>query len=50
MVPEEGPPLNGDGDPEWPPGWSDDRKLQHESDVFELMGLPYHPPHERNCP
>ena len=35
---------------EWPPGWDADRKVKHESDIFELLGVPYHTPNERNCP
>lgn len=50
VVPEEGPPLNRAGQPEWPPGWHRDRPVTHERDVFELLRIPYHPPNERNCP
>lgn len=50
VVPEEGPPLNREKKPEWPPGWDQHRPVKHESDVLELLGIPYHPPSERNCP
>lgn len=50
VVPNEGPPVGKDRAPAWPPGWSAGREVKHESDIFELLGLPYHPPQERNCP
>ena len=50
LVPDEAPPLDRHGKPAWPPGWSTDRKVLHERDIFELCGIPYKPPHLRNAP
>jgi DNA polymerase/3'-5' exonuclease PolX len=50
VVPDEGPPLNRERKAEWPPGWDASRRVKHESDIFELLGVPYHTPNERNCP
>lgn len=50
VVPDEGPPLDRDGTPRWPPGWGPVRTVETEQDIFELLGVPYRPPHERNAP
>ena len=50
VVPDEGPPLDRDGTPRWPPGWESGRTVETEQDIFELLGVPYRPPHERNAP
>ena len=50
LVPDEAPPVDRTGRPYWPPGWSRDRRVTHESHLFELCGIPYKPPHLRNAP
>ena len=50
LVPDEAPPLDRAGKPSWPEGWAPSRKVLHESDIFELCGIPYKPPHLRNAP
>ncbi len=39
LIPDEGPPLNRKGLPEWPPGWDGQRRVKQESDIFELLSL-----------
>jgi len=48
-VPQEKPPKLRGGGVGWPPGWSAERKVEKEEDVFELLGTPYRPPSDRNC-
>ena len=50
LVPDERPPLDREGQPRWPPGWSAERRVQSEADIMELLWLEYRPPHERNAP
>ena len=50
LVPDEAPPVDRTGRPYWPPGWSRDRRVTHESHLFELCGIPYKLPHLRNAP
>ena len=50
LVPDEAPPLDRNGKPGYPPGWSATRPVLHERDIFELCGIPYKPPHLRNAP
>ncbi len=50
LVPDEAPPVDRTGKPYWPPGWSRERRVTHESHIFELCGIPYMPPHLRNAP
>ncbi|KAG7674938.1 hypothetical protein Ndes2437B_g00115 [Nannochloris sp. 'desiccata'] len=49
VVPQEKPPKLRDGSVGWPPGWSAERKVEKEEDVFQLLGTPYRPPSDRNC-
>ncbi|KAK9792746.1 hypothetical protein WJX73_004619 [Symbiochloris irregularis] len=54
LVPYESPPLNVHKEPWWPPGWdpgtlAHPRAVQTESDIFELLGLPYREPYERQA-
>jgi hypothetical protein len=50
LVPEEAAPLDRFGKPYWPEGWGPERRVRHESDIFELLGIKYWPPHLRNAP
>lgn len=50
IVPDEAPPLDREQKEFWPPGWSAERRIQSEADVFELLEVPYREPWERNCP
>jgi hypothetical protein len=39
----------------WPGGWHPQedgihRRVECEKDIFDLLGLPYREPHERDCP
>lgn len=49
LVPDEGPPLNRNKERSWPAGWNQQRRVSGERDIFELLGVPYRPPSERNC-
>ena len=49
VVPEEGPPLDRKKQKRWPDGWDQKRRVVREEDIFELLGVPYLPPCERNC-
>jgi hypothetical protein len=49
LVPQDGPPQYR-GKVGWPPGWEQgDRKVRDESDVLELLNVPYLPPEDRDC-
>jgi len=50
FVPYEKPPLDRYGREWWPPGWHAGRRVETERDIFELVNLPYRPPHERQAP
>ena len=50
LVPGERPPLTREGQEWWPPGWGPGRAVETQRDVFELLGLPYREPWERDCP
>ena len=50
LVPSERPPRGRDGELAWPPGWHLGRTVATQDDIFELLGLPYRAPHDRNCP
>ena len=50
IIPDERPPFDRTGKPRWPPGWGPERRVQTESDIFELLWLEFRPPHERNAP
>lgn len=44
------PSLDANGVDWWPPGWDSGRTIECERDVFELLGVPYKEPWERDCP
>ena len=44
------PSLDANGADWWPPGWDAGRQIECERDVFELLGVPYKEPRERDCP
>lgn len=51
LVPESpAPSLDANGADWWPPGWDAGRQIECERDVFELLGVPYKEPWERDCP
>jgi len=50
IVPDEAAPLGKGGKEQWPPGWHPGRKVSTQRDVFELLGVPYREPHERDAP
>ena len=55
VVPEEGPPIDQQGQPKWPLGWPEDgrggrRKVTTEMDIFDLLSVPRRQPWERNAP
>ena len=50
IVPDERPPVDRSGQERWPPGWQPGRRVESERDVFELVGIPYREPHERDAP
>ncbi|KAL4439228.1 hypothetical protein ABPG77_004130 [Micractinium sp. CCAP 211/92] len=50
IVPEQAPPLDRSGQEHWPPGWGPTRHVHTEADLFELLGIPFRDPHERNAP
>ena len=43
-------PLDANGADWWPPGWDAGRQIECERDVFELLGVPYKEPWDRDCP
>lgn len=49
LVPDEKSPLSHGGQERWPPGWGPGRRVEAEGDVFDLLGIPYREPHERNA-
>ena len=49
LVPDEGPPINREGEASWVPSWSQEREVTQEQDIFELLQVPYRRPSERNC-
>ncbi len=50
LVPSERPPRGREGALVWPAGWHGGRRVASQHDIFELLGLPYRSPAERNCP
>ena len=44
------PSLDANGADWWPPGWDAGRQIECERDVFELLGVPYKEPRDRDCP
>lgn len=50
IIPDEHAPVDAAGEERWPPGWGPGRRVETERDVFELLGIPYHEPHERDAP
>lgn len=52
LVPDEAPPARRtkEGEEVWPEGWGPGRRVTSERDIFELLGVPYREPSERNCP
>jgi DNA polymerase mu len=50
IVPDERPPVDRSGQERWPPGWQPGRRVESERDVFELVGIRYRQPHERDAP
>jgi len=44
------PSLDADGKDWWPVGWDETRVIVCERDVFELLGVPYKEPWDRDCP
>lgn len=51
-VPEEAPPVDSQSQEFWPKGWEQRpvKQVTCEADIFELLGLPFREPCERNCP
>lgn len=49
LVPDEAAPTDRSGSERWPPGWHPGRRVQSQRDVFELLGLPYRHPQERDA-
>ena len=49
-------PLDSAGKEWWPPGWADEkgrwngRVITCEADIFQLLGVPYKHPKDRDCP
>ncbi|GAB4823868.1 hypothetical protein N2152v2_010914 [Parachlorella kessleri] len=50
IIPDEKPPLNREGQEWWPAGWSRERKIDRQQDLFELLDIPYREPGNRQCP
>lgn len=50
VVPDEAPPLDPEGRERWPLGWQLGRRVETQQDLFELLGLPYREPADRDCP
>lgn len=50
VVPEQAPPVDTAGQERWPLGWRPGRHVETEADLFELLGIPFREPHERNAP
>ncbi|RMZ54362.1 hypothetical protein APUTEX25_001938, partial [Auxenochlorella protothecoides] len=50
LVPDEAPPIVKGGREAWPVGWHAGRRILRQEDVFELLGVPYREPADRNCP
>ena len=50
LIPDEKPPLNREGQEWWPAGWSRERRIDRQQDLFELLDIPYREPGNRQCP
>eukprot|EP00891_Asterochloris_glomerata_P008481 jgi/Astpho2/8481/Aster-x1522 len=47
IVPEEGPPIDQQGQPKWPLGWPEG--VTTEMDILDLLSIPRRQPRERSA-
>ena len=47
IVPEEGPPIDQQGQPKWPLGWPEG--VTTEMDILNLLSIPRRQPRERRA-